>query len=79
MQPANVLVGPPVKLADLGFSKLQSDSTAMKTKIGTTDYMAPELIMISEEETYGAQIDLWSLGVITYELVAPHNERPFLG
>jgi calcium-dependent protein kinase len=34
----------------------------MKKKLGTPYYIAPEIL----EEDYGKEVDLWSIGVITY-------------
>ena len=47
-----------IKLTDFGLSSFQSDSSTGK------NYLAPEL----EENNYNNKSDLWSLGVILYEL-----------
>ena len=41
---------------------------SLRTICGTPGYSAPEII---RGERYGAAVDLWSLGVITYILCAP--------
>lgn len=57
-----------VKLGDFGVSRVL-DSTALgaQTTIGTPLYISPE---VCNNEAYGTKSDLWSLGVLTYELVA---------
>ena len=55
-----------VKLSDYGVSKqLATISQKNKTYIGTDMTMAPEII---KEEDYDNKCDLWSLGVIIYQL-----------
>lgn len=68
MKPQNVLVGAGgvVKLCDFGFARAMSTNTMVLTSIkGTPLYMAPELV---QEQPYDHSADLWSLGVILYEL-----------
>ncbi len=76
LKPGNVLVGPPVKLCDLGLS---NGSGEMNAKLGTYDYMAPEIVLADGTQPYDAKIDCWSLGVLTYELVSKDHDRPFIG
>lgn len=45
-----------------------------KTKCGTTIYMAPEICDL-RSTTYGVAADLWSLGVLAYELTV--GDPPF--
>lgn len=55
-----------VKLGDFGIAKLLDSSMAeAQTTIGTPYYLSPE---ICNNEGYGLKSDLWSLGVVTYEL-----------
>ncbi len=68
MKPQNILISSDgrVKLCDFGFARAMSAQTAMVTSIkGTPLYMAPELV---QEQPYNHTADLWSLGVILYEL-----------
>ncbi|ETW10117.1 ULK/FUSED protein kinase [Aphanomyces invadans] len=68
MKPQNILVGPKqqIKLCDFGFARAISADTNVLTSIkGTPLYMAPELV---KEQPYNHTVDLWSLGVILYEL-----------
>ena len=55
-----------VKLCDFGISKqLATLSKQNGTNIGTIETMAPEII---EDKPYDNKCDLWSLGVIIYQL-----------
>ena len=68
MKPQNVLIGShgTVKLCDFGFARAMSAHTIVLTSIkGTPLYMSPELV---QEKPYDHTADLWSLGVILYEL-----------
>ena len=68
MKPQNVLIGShgTVKLCDFGFARAMSAQTIVLTSIkGTPLYMSPELV---QEKPYDHTADLWSLGVILYEL-----------
>lgn len=60
-------------LADFGFAReLQSESLA-ESVVGSPLYMAPELL---EYKSYDAKADLWSVGIILYEMLV--NDHPFL-
>ena len=68
MKPQNILISANgiVKLCDFGFARSMSNNTIVLTSIkGTPLYMAPELV---QELPYNHTVDLWSLGVIIYEL-----------
>lgn len=64
-----------LKLADFGLAKscIENDDFLMKTLCGSPLYMAPELLMGSE---YTSKADLWSYGIIMYELL--FGEHPTL-
>ncbi|KAJ9526297.1 hypothetical protein QJQ45_009792 [Haematococcus lacustris] len=82
MKPQNILIGSggTVKLCDFGFARAMSCNTMrggaaeqVLTSIkGTPLYMAPELV---QEQPYNHTVDLWSLGVILYELYV--GQPPF--
>ena len=75
MKPQNILVGADgkVKLCDFGFARVMSSRTIMVTSIkGTPLYMSPELV---QERPYNFTADLWSLGIILYELFV--GQPPF--
>ena len=62
-----------VKLTDYGISKQITESTICKTHAGTGLTMAPEILEGKEE--YDNRCDLWSIGVILYQLY--FNEFPY--
>ena len=63
-----------VKLGDFGISRvLENTQEHAQTVVGTPYYMSPEVCQ-SSKYTYKA--DVWSLGVVLYELCA--GKRPFI-
>ncbi|CDW82865.1 protein kinase superfamily protein [Stylonychia lemnae] len=63
-----------LKLADFGLARRYQSEDLFETTCGTPIYMAPE---IQRKETYDQKADLWSVGVILFELVA--GVPPFMG
>lgn len=56
-----------LKLADFGLARrVESKEDLFETICGTPIYMAPEL---QRHENYTEKADLWSLGIILYEMV----------
>jgi len=56
------------KIGDFGIAKVRDSTTAEKgTVIGTPSYLAPE---ICSDEPYNSKADIWSMGVVLYELLA---------
>jgi len=64
-----------VKLTDYGVSK-QLINTKGKTNIGTSLTMAPEILK-GEGEIYDNKCDLWSIGIIIYQLY--FKDYPYKG
>jgi serine/threonine-protein kinase ULK/ATG1 len=71
LKPQNILISSrgssvTLKIADFGFARFLRPSDLAETICGSPMYMAPE---IQFGQKYGASVDMWSLGVILYELV----------
>ena len=57
-----------IKLTDFGFAtRFDPEGDRLTLCLGTPMYMAPELC---KEEAYDFKVDVWSIGVITYVLLA---------
>ncbi|CAE8641726.1 unnamed protein product, partial [Polarella glacialis] len=68
LKPENVLLNEPgyARLCDMGFARFVLGKT--NTLAGTPEYMAPEVIDFPHAHDMSA--DWWSLGVLTFELMA---------
>ncbi|XP_045065220.1 calcium/calmodulin-dependent protein kinase type 1B [Coregonus clupeaformis] len=51
-----------IVIGDFGLSKMDEEGV-LTTACGTPVYVAPELL---QQKSYGKEVDLWTLGVITY-------------
>ncbi len=76
IKPANIFISPngDFKLGDFGISRIISQSNGASTKVGTNDYMAPE---VYKGERYDGSVDIYSLGVVLYRFFN-NNRLPFL-
>ena len=77
IKPENILVGihGEIKISDFGWS-VHAPNNRRNTMCGTLDYLPPEMIKPGSQENYYSQaVDLWSLGVLTYEFLV--GEAPF--
>lgn len=69
LKPENLLLDSKnnVKIADFGLSNLMRDGDLLKTSCGSPNYAAPEVI--SGQLYAGAEVDIWSCGVILFALL----------
>ena len=57
-----------VKVGDLGIARVLAHTKEFaKTMVGTPYYLSPEIVA---NKPYGFKSDIWSLGVLLYELCA---------
>ena len=71
-----------IKIADLGYAKDFIKDNEGSTILGSPMYMSPDIVEKytddgKENKKYNSSVDLWSLGVLTYELLT--GTTPFLG
>lgn len=73
IKPENLLldVSGNIKIADFGWS-VHAPNSRRATMCGTLDYLPPEMI---EGAMHDEKVDLWSLGVLTYEFLV--GKPPF--
>jgi aurora kinase len=77
IKPENILVGihGEIKISDFGWS-VHAPGNRRTTFCGTLDYLPPEMINPrNADNVYDKRVDLWSLGVLTYEFLT--GEAPF--
>ncbi len=76
VKPANIMIEPDgrVKIMDFGIAKAGGGMTSAGQVLGTPNYMSPEQV---KGKKLDGRADLFSLGVIFYEMVT--GKRPFTG
>lgn len=81
LKPSNILFhNDVIKIADFGFCKKMSSSNELTfTMVGSPIYMAPEIL---KGYPYNIKADIWSLGVVFYEMlfgVCPFEDKTLSG
>jgi serine/threonine protein kinase SCH9 len=68
LKPENILLDANghVALCDFGLSKANLDEGTTNTFCGTTEYLAPEVLL--DDQGYTKMVDFWSLGVLVFEM-----------
>lgn len=76
IKPENILIDEDFqpKLCDFGWTINLEKNESRQTFCGTYEYMAPEIF---EGKAYDSSVDIWSLGILLYELA--HGHSPFTG
>ncbi|CBF70791.1 aurora family serine/threonine-protein kinase [Aspergillus nidulans FGSC A4] len=83
IKPENILVGihGEIKISDFGWS-VHAPNNRRQTMCGTLDYLPPEMLTSNPQGNfYNEKVDLWSLGVLTYEFLvgeAPFEDTPVM-
>ncbi|PKY05325.1 serine/threonine protein kinase [Aspergillus campestris IBT 28561] len=83
IKPENILVGihGEIKISDFGWS-VHAPNNRRQTMCGTLDYLPPEMLKPGQQDNfYSEKVDLWSLGVLTYEFLvgeAPFEDTPVM-
>lgn len=68
---ANILIdGNHIVIGDFGFAKAGVDVTT--TKLGTPFNMSPEILFSNGSAPYTSKADLWSIGVVYYQMLTAH-------
>lgn len=74
LKPQNILLTEDhnIKITDFNFARTLYETDLAQTLCGTPLYMAPEIIAA---ESYTTKADLWSIGIILYEMI--YGEHPY--
>jgi len=67
------------KLVDFGLARIKqldqaSSNMKMTTRVGTSNYMAPELVLNNDQLTYDEKCDVYSFAIVMFELLADTTE-----
>ena len=76
IKPANIFISATgdYKLGDFGVARVADTASGASTRIGTVNYMAPEVF---HGKSYTRSVDIYSLGLVLYQLLN-NNRLPLL-
>ncbi|EGR34428.1 hypothetical protein IMG5_011940 [Ichthyophthirius multifiliis] len=69
IKPENILLhNNVIKIADFGFSKVveEMNDPVLLSFVGTPSYMSPQIL---QKQNYSSKTDIWSMGMIFYEIL----------
>ena len=68
LKPENILLNEDgyISLTDFGIAKKIEGGEEAKTRVGTPDYMAPEIL---NDKGHSFPVDWWALGIFTYDMM----------
>ena len=65
-----------IKISDFGFSRFLGPQEQAQSTLGTPFYADPKIFLSDGVQKYGKDVDIWSIGVLSYQLLT--GELPFV-
>ena len=64
-----------VVIGDFGLSNFWKTGSNVKTRCGSAEYAAPEMLTFDDKKNYNQAVDIWSMGIILYAMLS--GQLPF--